>query len=174
MNRHTCTAPGTCTCVWDWTASPTDGHGWTRAHACVHRYGGRAGQGRAGQGGAGEGRAAEERRVPGGQGHTHSPENKLDIFWRGKVPGVCCGRSTVLRAMAKGGRGLESLELSVSHAGSWVGQGLGVCMNCRRRLETDRQTLTRPPGRSSMPDLASIDWQTAAEAETTGAQHPHP
>lgn len=142
-------------------------------NACIGTV---AGQGRAGRGGAGEGRAGEDRRVAGGQGHTHSPENKLDIFWRGKVPAVCCllRRSTVLRAMAKGGRELESLELSVSHAGCWVGQGLGVCMNCRRRLETDRQTLTRPPGRSSMPGLASIDWQTAAEAETTGAQHPHP
>lgn len=69
-------------------------HRYTHMLACIDTVAGqdRARQGRAGQGRGRSRSSSRSRREPGGQGQTHSPERKLDIFWRGKVPVVSCPR----------------------------------------------------------------------------------
>lgn len=61
-----------------------------------------AGQERAGQGRGRSRSSSGSRREPGGQGQTHSPERKLDIFWRGKS--TCCVLSP-LKAVEGDGEG---------------------------------------------------------------------
>lgn len=64
-------------------------HRYTHMLACIDTV---TGQDRARQGGGRSRSSSRSRREPGGQGQTHSPERKLDIFWRGKVPVVSCPR----------------------------------------------------------------------------------